>query len=95
MDNNYINLINLIQNNNQEDVIAYVLQSEAEKNNIKIFLGADSSLEYINYALEVYANRQVSVQRQIERIGKEKAIKIYVNRMGNLQVLKALEENYL
>ena len=92
---NYISLIDVIQNNNQEDVIIYVLRNEAEKNNVKIFLGADSSLEYINYALEVYANRQVSVQRQIERIGKEKAIKIYVSRMGNLQVLKALEENYL
>ena len=92
---NYISLIDAIQNNNQEDVIIYVLRNEAEKNNVKIFLGADSSLEYINYALEVYANRQVSVQRQIERIGKEKAIKIYVSRMGNLQVLKALEENYL
>ena len=87
--------LDVIQNNNQEDVIIYVLRNEAEKNNVKIFLGADSSLEYINYALEVYANRQVSVQRQIERIGKEKAIKIYVSRMGNLQVLKALEENYL
>ena len=88
---NYISLIDVIQNNNQEDVIIYVLRNEAEKNNVKIFLGADSSLEYINYALEIYANRQGIVQRQVERLGKEKAIKIYVRRMGNLEVLKALE----
>ena len=88
---NYISLIDVIQNNNQEDVIIYILKNEAEKNNIKIFLGADDSLEYINDTLETYANRQGMVQRQIERIGKEKAIKTYVNRMGNLDVLKALE----
>ena len=34
---NYISLIDVIQNNNQEDVIIYVLRNEAEKIMLKYF----------------------------------------------------------